>query len=553
MTDTAPGVTGWDVGGVNTKVARARLGALLAHRSVPFEIQRAPDELAPLLARLASSVGSEATDHHAVTMTAELSQFFESNREGVDFVLAAFERAFPGALIQLFGTDGAFHGPLESRREPLLVAASNRTATGTLVARKWPDVVLIDIGSTTTDIIPIRGGEVAALGRTDPDRLRSGELLYLGALRTPVEAIVHEVPSGGGSGGDSAGVSAESFAIAADVYIWLGELEAAGYTVPTPDGRAADRAGARARLARVVCADGEMLDDGAIDGIARHVARVQAERVARSLERVLARHPSVSKVITAGVGSFIARRAVGLLPPEPLSVEELGAGFTPAAAVALLLDAQRDGCTVPSHAIVPSPVNSASPLIDTVVKVGGALLGRAGALPIVVAALRRVAERGDPVLIVPGGGPFADVVRGIDTDIGLPDDTAHWMAVLALDQYAELLASRIPGSEIVRTREEAHQAIAAGRLPVLAPAAWLRRADPPALPHSWDVTSDSIAAWAAGQVGARRLVLAKAVRVEVATLVDPHFSRALPAGVESLIVEPAELARALGVSPAPPD
>jgi hypothetical protein len=67
------------------------------------------------------------------------------------------------------------------------------------------------------------------------------------------------------------------------------------------------------------------------------------------------------------------------------------------------------------------------------------------------------------------------------------------------------------------------------------------------------VTSDSIAAWAAGQVGARRLVLAKAVRVEVATLVDPHFSRALPAGVDSLIVEPAELARALGVSPAPPD
>jgi aspartokinase-like uncharacterized kinase len=157
-----------------------------------------------------------------------------------------------------------------------------------------------------------------------------------------------------------------------------------------------------------------------------------------------------------------------------------------------------------------------------------------------------VAERGDPVLVVPGGGPFADAVRRIDTEIGLSVYASHWMATLALDQYAELLASRIPLSRVVRSAGGALAALATGELPILAPSDWLRSADP--LPHSWEVTSDSIAAWVAGQVGAERLVLAKASKVDLSALVDPHFARALPEGVAALIVEPVELADALGVS-----
>jgi dihydroneopterin aldolase len=100
----------------------------------------------------------------------------------------------------------------------------------------------------------------------------------------------------------------------------------------------------------------------------------------------------------------------------------------------------------------------------------------------------------------------------------------------------------------VRGPEEVAPALAAGLLPVLAPTAWLRLADPPSLPHSWDVTSDSVAAWVAGQLGARRLVLAKAVRSELQMLVDPHFARALPRGLEALVAGPGELAAALLVS-----
>lgn len=546
------GVTGWDVGGVNTKVARVEGGTVRELRSAPFELQRAPGELAPLIARLAHEVGSTPEDHHAVTMTAELSQYFLTKREGVRFVLDAFESALPRNDIQVYGTDGNFRSVPQARIEPLASAASNWMATATLVADKWLDAVLVDIGTTTTDIIPVRSGIVLARGRTDPDRLRAGELLYLGALRTPVEAIVHEVPLGDAM----AGVSAESFALAGDVYLWIGALAEDDYTVPTPDGRAATRAGARDRLARVVCADGEMLDDTAIDAIARHVARVQIERVARSLERVIAHHPSILRVVTAGLGSFIAHLAAGLVQPAPIEVAELGPRFTPAAAVALLLEGQLGG-PPPSLISVEAEVHVRSanldthfrapaPPIRTVVKVGGALLGSQGALNIVVAILAQVAQRGDPALVVPGGGPFADAVRRIDTETGLSNDAAHWMAILALDQYAELLASRIPGSRVVRGPGEAAAARAAGALPILAPSIWLRSADP--LPHSWEVTSDSIAAWVAGQLGAERLVLAKAGRVDVSALVDPHFARVLPEGVEALIVEPSELADVLGVS-----
>src|SRR5205085_469250 len=107
-----------------------------------------------------------------------------------------------------------------ARARPHEVAAANWMASATLVARTVPDALFIDVGSTTTDIIPIAGGEVAAAGRTDPARLRSGELVYTGCLRTPVCAIVRSVPQSGGR----TRVASERFAIAADVYRWLGSI-----------------------------------------------------------------------------------------------------------------------------------------------------------------------------------------------------------------------------------------------------------------------------------------------------------------------------------------
>ncbi len=217
------------------------------------------------------------------------------------------------------------------------MAASNWAATARVVARSHRDAVLIDVGTTTTDIVPIVDGEIAAAGLTDPDRLRESELVYLGALRTPVEAIVQEVPFRGGW----AGVSAETFAIAGDVHRWRGELAEQDYTVATPDGRPIAREFLRERLARIVCADREQLSDEELSTIAEHVAEASVARIAGCIARVIDRHPRIPLAVTTGLGDFLATRAARRLGLHVISLAtHFGADvarLAPAAAVALLL------------------------------------------------------------------------------------------------------------------------------------------------------------------------------------------------------------------------
>jgi len=298
-------VIGWDIGGVNIKAARVHAGAPLAARNDPFEIQRAPATLAARLEGIATALGAEKADVHAITMTAELSQFFRTKRDGVLYVLDAVERAFPAARTLAYTVDGRFLDPGAARESPLLIAASNWTATASLVATLVSDAVLIDVGTTTTDIIPIAAGRVAALGRTDPERLLSGELVYLGAVRTPIEAIVHRVPLHDGL----AAVSAEGFALAGDIHVWRGDLTPDGYTAPTPDKRPPTREFAGERIARVVCADRELLDDSDIDRIAAFVADSMIARIAASIASVRERHPRLETAVIAGHGAFLARAA----------------------------------------------------------------------------------------------------------------------------------------------------------------------------------------------------------------------------------------------------
>ena len=179
-------------------------------------------------------------------------------------------------------------------------------------------------------------------------------------------------------------------------------------------------------------------------------------------------------------------------------------------------------------------------VVHTVVKVGGGLLGKARAFDHVIEALTAF-RPGRRLVVIPGGGPFADAVRQMFRRVKIGEDAAHWMAVLGMDQYAHALAARAPGAALVEQREEIVAALAAGQLPVLAPYRWLKTADP--LPHSWDVTSDSIAAWFAGTLGARRIVLIKPAsgRGDARKLVDPAFVRTLPPAVEHLIVTADDL------------
>ena len=530
-------VIGWDIGGVNTKVARVENGALLHARSHPYEIQRDPLALAPLLRSLANAVGASPHDRHAVTMTAELSQMFRTKREGVAFVLDAVTKAFPSASLSVFTVDGSFLSPTDTLNEPLAVAASNWAATATIVALDHPNAILIDIGTTTADIIPIVHGRLAALGTTDPARLASSELVYTGALRTPVEAIIQRVPLGT----SFAGVSAESFTLIGDIHVWRGDLAPDDYSVTTPDGRPASREFAAERIARVVCADREMLDNRAISAIADAVADAQVDHICRAIARVRERHQTLRTAVVTGLGSFIATRAAR---QAGLSVIQLadhlgadGARCAPAAAVALLLERHQRGTAQVRPEIAPNDsiatAGRTTGRVETIFKVGGSLLAYPDLLASTLTAIGEASMHAR-VVIVPGGGPFADAVRDADRRFHLADDTAHWMAVLAMDQYAHMLAGMRAELTLAASEHDVGSAIASGRIPVVAPYRWLRDADP--LPHTWDVTSDSISAWVASTLGATQLVLVKPPGATGEGVVDSYFSRALAPGLRWSIV-----------------
>lgn len=559
-----PPIIGWDIGGVNTKAARVAGGQVVAVRTRPYELQRAPQSFVPILCELALDLGVDgSTAAHAVTMTAELSQLFRTKREGVAFVLDGVAAAFRSPIVGVFAADGAFLAAEEARMQPLRVAAANWSATARAVARHHPDVLLIDVGTTTTDIVPIVGGVIMAEGQTDPARLACGELVYTGALRTPVEAIASQVPLGMGQ----AGVSAEGFALAGDVHLWRGTLMPQDYTVPTPDGRPATREFAGERLARVVCADRESMDETAVSAIADALAAAQVTRIAAAIARVRARHPSIRTAMVAGVGIFLAEAAaraasmdvitlagdlgdaaarcapaaaVGLLFEQVLTLQEASwshaIGHAPTLAAGATPDMRRLDPLPPAKRTPSALLTRRPPLVDTVVKVGGGVLSRGEHVEAALAVIA-VAARHGRLLVVPGGGPFADAVREVDRRLHLSDSASHWMAILAMDQYAHLLAEHVPRGELVGGRHEIARALGAGLVPILMPSRWLREAD--ALPHSWEVTSDSIAAWIAGEVGARRLVLVKPVAG--ANVVDPYFDRVLPADVKPVIVSAEEL------------
>ena len=200
-------------------------------------------------------------------------------------------------------------------------------------------------------------------------------------------------------------------------------------------------------------------------------------------------------------------------------------------------------------------------IVDTIVKLGGSTLARPELFDDAVQAIAAAALR-CRLLVVPGGGPFADAVRETDRRLRLSAHAAHWMAVLAMDQSAHLVAERLQRGVVVTAASQIPGVLTAGGVPVLAPARWLQEVDP--LPHSWDVTGDSIAAWAAGCVGAAHLVLIKPAGVGLyssqekgttdldppaGALVDAYFHRALPERTQWRIV-PADqleaLTRALG-------
>ncbi|MEM2241935.1 MAG: hydantoinase/oxoprolinase family protein [Thermoproteota archaeon] len=313
--EVAVRILGLDIGGANIKatlieIEGSRLKALKACiRYFPIW-KRGKNALPEALRELVSSLAPQAIDCLAVTMTAELSDVYQTKREGVSHILDCLAMEFPKEPIYVLTVNAQLVTVEEARRSPLLVASANWAATGWMASKIFRNCIVVDTGSTSTSIIPIVNGRIAAEGKTDLEKLGNGELVYTGALRTNVAAIVGYVPLRG----RMVRVSSEFFAQSGDVHLILGNISEDEYTVDTPDGRGKTRLEAMARLARVVCADTEMLGEGEIMEMAKYIYDRQVEQIAQALMQVYLRvKPQMggeAPVIVTGVGRrFLCWRA----------------------------------------------------------------------------------------------------------------------------------------------------------------------------------------------------------------------------------------------------
>jgi (4-(4-[2-(gamma-L-glutamylamino)ethyl]phenoxymethyl)furan-2-yl)methanamine synthase len=319
---------GLDIGGANLKAAHSSGWS----NSCIFPMWKQWQTLAVSVAKLLDEC--PAFSGVAVTMTGELADCFATRAEGVAVILEQLTSVLPASLVRVYSVEGKWLSVSQAARDPWKVAASNWHGLARYVTRivGKKSCLLIDVGSTTTDIIPIHDEKILIEDRTDSQRLQSGALVYTGVERSNIAGIVRELTLFN----SVCPVMNEQFATTRDVYLWLREIEDDPTNCETADNQPATRKAARYRLARLVGEDGSTLTDSDIDVIATQVFHAQTSMVAKGVERVLkmaaASHAKCNKktatrskeltsqrslsstcVVLSGHGDFLIEAAVGSL------------------------------------------------------------------------------------------------------------------------------------------------------------------------------------------------------------------------------------------------
>ena len=292
-----------DVGGANLKLADGQNYA----RTCSFPLWKQYRALPGAIRRLLD----DAPEHRAVavTMTGELADCFSTKQQGVSYILDSVRRAAGRCPVSVYLTDGRLVSLDEALMAPLCAAASNWHVLAWFAA--WSAAphsgCLIDIGSTTCDIIPFSDGRVTSTGYDDVGRLMSGELVYTGVGRTPVCALARTAEYRG----RNCPLAKELFAMTQDVYLSLDELPEQPHDSDTADGRPATKSAARTRLARMFCVDSSYFTDGDACIFATQVAQVQLDEICAAVTRVIL--PMLTEptaFVVSGIGEFLARRVV---------------------------------------------------------------------------------------------------------------------------------------------------------------------------------------------------------------------------------------------------
>lgn len=337
-------VLGWDLGGAHLKGARLEAGRVTRVAQVACPLWQGLDRLDAAFKQAREALGEAPLN--AVTMTGELSDIFASRAEGVGR-LAGMAAANLEGEVRIYGGRGGWLAHEAAAASADAVASANWHATASWLAAQCRDSLFVDMGSTTTDIIPVVAGRLAARGYSDAGRLAAGELVYTGATRTFLMAVAQRVPFGGAW----TPVMNEYFASMADVHRVLGTLPEDADRLPAADNRDKTVAASCARLARMIGRDASEAADREWRNLAAFLAEAQLRAVHDGALQVLSATdmPDAAPVVAAGTGRFVVETLAARLgrrcerwedfvPADTGIAAEIGQ-CAPAVAVGLLLAA----------------------------------------------------------------------------------------------------------------------------------------------------------------------------------------------------------------------
>jgi probable H4MPT-linked C1 transfer pathway protein len=294
-------VVGWDVGGAHVKACVLQDGEVVDVAQWACPLWQGLDQLERVLQLAHARWPALGSMRHAVTMTGEMVDLFAHREEGVRRIAATMAAALPAP--RYFAGDAGWRGAAELAGCWAEVASANWLATARHAALCLDEGVLVDIGSTTTDLIAFRAGRVLTTARTDAARLATGELVYHGVVRTPLCALARQIPWRG----QALNVMNEYFATVADVYRLTGELDPEHDLYPPADNAGKDLPATHARLARMIGLDAR--DGGPADwfAFARAWRHAQVAEIGGQLRRVMALHGLGDRaaVVSAGCGDFL--------------------------------------------------------------------------------------------------------------------------------------------------------------------------------------------------------------------------------------------------------
>jgi (4-(4-[2-(gamma-L-glutamylamino)ethyl]phenoxymethyl)furan-2-yl)methanamine synthase len=575
------GWLGLDIGGANIKIAFVPLHAALPSESnsIPFALWKNPEQLGSTLAEL-FAVYRHRQLGIAVTMTGELADGYPNRRAGVESIVDAVEFACAGrfpndaattsmrgeavsqAQLVFYGLSqtsadsgvrsNCWHGAESAKAHWTSVAAANWHAIAACLdhlpnLKKPLNGFLVDIGSTTTDIVPIRNGLPAASGLNDLIRLQNGELFYAGVTRTPICSLVQDLRIGS----CSVTIARELFATIEDAFLVSGDRVEDEKRSDTADGRPATRAHAMQRLAKMVCADAAsenravsfgssqpsgVLSTQELSSMAHQVISALCAGIMDSITRVVDRnHELPKRFFITGQGDWLAKRILAERFGSEADLHEIAeyvgtaesqamAAFAVARLAATAFATLEPKTANPHVACSSSSVSTRVASSETekpkhlrVIKVGGSLLDRPRSPERIRNWLKSQQECYWNIWVA-GGGRIVDQIRDFDRNFQLADSTSHWLALDAMSLNLRLLCHWFPDWPVVDNWEAAKQQFQRSENgnALFDFGRWLKHRPPGSgqLPESWEITSDSCAAFLAQELGVAHLTLLKSCHID---------------------------------------